>query len=73
MVFRQIMLGWRTQYFNTPIQRNIAQASSFRNSQVTGVLNLSIYSCFPAYLASFSERVRSNILILSCLTSSNNF
>jgi len=55
MVFRQIMLGWRTQYFNTPIQRNIAQASSFRNSQVTGVLNLSIYSCFPAYLASFSE------------------
>jgi len=55
MVFRQIMLGRRTQYFNTPIQRHIEPACSFRNSQNTGVRSLAIYSCFLAKQASFSK------------------
>jgi len=62
MVFRQIMLGRFTHYFNTPLQRHLAQAACFRNSQVTGVQSIAIYSCFPAKLADFSKVVEQSFL-----------
>jgi len=49
------MLGGRTQYFNSPFQGHIAQECSFINSQIKGVRNLAVYSCFHANQASFSK------------------
>jgi len=49
IILKQIMLGRRTQYFNTSFQRHIAQACSFSSSQVTVERNLDIYSSFFKY------------------------